>query len=378
MREHQRRDSLQLVREFKVRDLRDPRIRRRLQRPRLHRGLLCLGVRRLIHANWIGVACLLGGVSLLRPPSVALAAADTRFDSLSQSSPAERALTGGLIVLRAPGAQMLRVPALRFEMGSTPLEVIETLLLCHQEPYGELCDQAMFSDEMPTHRVSLSSFWLDRTEVTVADYARCVSLGRCRSAQVGGSARFEKPNYPRGLVSFGDASDYCKFRGARLPTEAEWEGAARGPNGRKYPWGNLYNSRYANHGRLAWSETDARDGFAELAPVGSFPTGATPSGILDMAGNVAEWVSDYYGAYPEAPQTDPQGIGTGARVARGGHYQSAAPWLRGSSRMSADADVRRPYIGFRCAKTARHSQGVARRSATTPKRSSGRSPAAQR
>lgn len=326
-------------------------------------------MRRLIPPSaWLGVACVLGGAALLRPPSIAVAATNSRVEPPGQLTPAERAVTGGLVVLRAPGAQMLRVPALDFDMGSNPLEVIESLLLCHREPYGELCDQSMFSDELPAHRVSLSSFWLDRTEVTVAEYDRCVRLGRCRRVQAGGGARFERPNYPRGLVSFDDARDYCKFRGARLPTEAEWEGAARGPRSRKYPWGNIYNSRYSNHGRLAWSETDPRDGFAELAPVGSFPAGATPSGILDLAGNVAEWVSDLYGAYPEPPQTNPQGTGagTGARVARGGHYQSAAPWLRGASRMSADSDVRRPYIGFRCAKTARRALSAP---LSTPERS---------
>lgn len=301
----------------------------------------------------ITTAFLLGTAWLLSPPELAAAASSTQFLLLDDSNPAERAFTGGVVSLRAPASTMVRIPSLRFDMGSTAMDVVEALLLCNREPYGELCDQGMFSDELPQHSVTLDSFWLDRTEVTVAEYDRCVRLGRCKAVREGGAARFERPNYPRGLVSFGDARDYCRFRGARLPTEAEWEAAARGKAHRKFPWGNVYNSRAANHGRFAWSETEPKDGFAELAPVGSYPSGATPQGVLDLAGNVAEWVNDYYGPYPEAPQKNPRGSGAGPRVARGGHYQSAAPWLRTGSRLSADPDIRRPYIGFRCAKNAR-------------------------
>ncbi|MEZ4371693.1 MAG: SUMF1/EgtB/PvdO family nonheme iron enzyme [Polyangiaceae bacterium] len=298
-------------------------------------------------------ACLLGSAWLLRPPSVAEAASNVQLQLNDSSTPAERAYTGGIVTLRAPTSTMLRIPALKYEMGSTAMDVVEALLLCNREPYGELCDQGMFADELPQHSVSLDSYWLDRTEVTVTDYARCVRVGRCKPVREGGAARFERPNYPRGLVSFDDARDYCHFRGGRLPSEAEWEGAARGKAHRKFPWGNLYNSRAANHGRFAWSETESKDGYAELAPVGSYPSGATPQGVLDLAGNVAEWVNDYYGPYPETPQKNPHGTGAGPRIARGGHYQSAAPWLRTGSRLSADPDIRRPYIGFRCAKSAR-------------------------
>ncbi|MBX3182137.1 MAG: formylglycine-generating enzyme family protein [Polyangiaceae bacterium] len=258
----------------------------------------------------------------------------------------------GLVPLGARAGGMVRIPAVTFSMGSTPMDVVEALLLCGREAYGELCDQAMFADEMPQHTVTVSSFWLDRTEVTVADYQRCVELGRCAPLGADGGERFEHPSFPRGMVTHREASDYCRARGARLPTEAEWEAAARGPSERKFPWGNYYHSRRSNHGRLGWDETDARDGFAELAPVGSFPSGATPLGVLDLAGNVAEWVADHYGPYDTTRQLDPRGAASGARIARGGHFQSGAAWLRSAARLAADADVRRPYIGFRCARPA--------------------------
>jgi formylglycine-generating enzyme required for sulfatase activity len=157
-------------------------------------------------------------------------------------------------------------------------------------------------------------------------------------------------------VTWDDAQDFCRYRGGRLPSEAEFERAARGVERRTYPWGNLYNSRAANHGRLGWDPTDAGDGFAELSPVGSFPTGRTKDGFLDLAGNVAEWVSDrYLPAYSEATVKDPRGPSAPPagpeRVVRGGHYSQAAPWLRGAARQRADPAARRPFLGFRCARS---------------------------
>jgi formylglycine-generating enzyme required for sulfatase activity len=254
---------------------------------------------------------------------------------------------------------MIRVPSSSFEMGSTPMEVLDAVTDCAREPLGSRCREEMFSDELPRHRVTLSSFWLDRMEVTVRDYARCVARRRCRAIPfASGGKRFDRPEYPASLVRHGDARAYCRQRGARLPTEAEWERSARGPHARRYPWGQLYNSRAANHGRLGLDRTDARDGFAELAPTGALPAGRSPEGFLDLAGNVAEWVADRYApSYPARDATDPKGpavgAGSGAFVVRGGSYESAAPWLRGASRSSAEPETRSPTLGFRCARRAR-------------------------
>jgi formylglycine-generating enzyme len=263
--------------------------------------------------------------------------------------------SSGMLRLQSPAWPRVRIPAGPFPMGSTPDDVVAALADCGGEPHGHLCDEEMFHDELPQRVIRLSAFWIDRKEVTVGEYARCVAAGHCRPLPFeGGARRFDRPRYPASLVTWNDARAYCAFRGARLPTEAEWERAARGREGRRYPWGNLYNDRRANHGRFAWSPTDDRDGYAELAPVGRFPQGATPEGVFDLAGNVAEWVHDrYVPRYLEQDLDDPQGpeppLAGPARVVRGGSFEDAAPWLRGAARRAADPNTRSPTIGFRCA-----------------------------
>jgi formylglycine-generating enzyme required for sulfatase activity len=210
-----------------------------------------------------------------------------------------------------------------------------------------------------THPVTLSPYFIDRTEVTVADYTRCVSAGRCGAPGFSASdARYAQPSFPVVLVTWEDARDYCTFARGRLPTEAEWELAARGLGGRTFPWGEVYNPHLSNHGSLALDVTDATDGFEGLAPVGSIPDGKTALGVLDMAGNAAEWVADAFDPdqvyeqvppYPPTPETNPRHDAGSRHIIRGGSYMQGADFQRSAARYGTYPTRRLPYVGFRCA-----------------------------
>jgi formylglycine-generating enzyme required for sulfatase activity len=246
-------------------------------------------------------------------------------------------------------------------MGSDDDAIDDATKLCRLEPAGsedDECRKERFTNESAPHEVYLSDYWLDRTEVTVARYRQCVAAGRCVDPPyASGGERFDRPDFPVVLVSWYDASTFCTWAGGRLPTEAEWERAARGQLGRRYPWGQIYNPLLANHGRLSWDPLDPTDGFLELANVGSFPDGRTPDGFVDLAGNAEEWVLDYYAPeYPDASLVNPRGPDSGEeRVVRGGSYVNARPFLRATSRNHEPPSVRRAYRGFRCARP--HAQG---------------------
>jgi formylglycine-generating enzyme len=270
--------------------------------------------------------------------------------------PVEEASTsGGVLALRTPGPDRILLREGTFSMGSNAVEIVLTRKLCAVEPMGRECPEHLFANEYPAHEVYLSAVWIDRTEVTVDQYRRCVSAGHClEPPYASGAQRFDRPGLPVVMVTWFDAAAFCAWAGGRLPTEAEWERAAKGVSGRRYPWGDLWNGTILNHGKFAWDELDATDGFVELAPVASFPDGRTPDGFHDLAGNAEEWVADYYSPnYPETSIINPRGPTAGEeRVVRGGGYVHGRPFVRASSRRHDLPSMRRPWRGFRCARDA--------------------------
>jgi len=238
--------------------------------------------------------------------------------------------------------------------------------------------------EKPAHQVVLAPYCIDEFEVTVDKYKACSDAGRCKRAGVTNDwpeitdkerKAFDplcnsrdpagRGRHPVNCVDWEMANKFCAEQAQRLPTEAEWEFSARGPDGRKYPWGDddpgAERLNACGKECLAWGQKngvdekamyDADDGFANTAPVGSFPKGASRYGVQDVVGNVWEWVSDWYGEYGKAEQKEPAGPAEGTeKIIRGGSWNgSYASWVRPTFRYK-DSPAKRSYgIGFRCAK----------------------------
>jgi len=250
---------------------------------------------------------------------------------------------------RAPTAH---IAAGTFMMGSTDDDVAYASALCQRyaQP-GLLCDAATFQDEQPAHLVQLAAFAIDRAEVTREAYLRCVTAGACPPSRVPeGDARIGELQHPAVLVKAAEAEAYCAFAGGRLPTEAEWERAARAGSVRRFPWGDQWNDRIANAAPHDPALPD-QDGYRYLSPVGALRDGANPHGLLDMAGNVWELTSDNYSAeaYAHASAVEPRGPQQGElRVMRGGSHASPPHTLRVAQRGTVRADEPRPDVGFRC------------------------------
>ena len=234
------------------------------------------------------------------------------------------------------------------------------------------------SDEQPVHTVVLDGFWIDRTEVTNAQYAHFLSeegnqteggvtwldLLDEDSLIARSGAEFEPKaghgGHPVIEVSWYGAQAYCERAGARLPTEAEWEYAARGSDGYDYPWGNQFDCSRGNFDDETIQDDyvvlpggEGCDGYERTAAVGSYPGGASWCGALDLAGNVWEWVADRYGDYPSGRQVNPSGPSTGeTRVVRGGSWVDDPISVRGANRNRYARDAAYYFNGFRCAKDA--------------------------
>lgn len=215
-------------------------------------------------------------------------------------------------------------------------------------------------DEHPNHTVYLDAFYIDRYEVTNGRYLEFIRTTGHRKPQ-----HPDRPNrnlWQAGMmpesvsdrpvinVDWSDADAYCTWAGKRLPTEAEWEKAARGTDDRRFPWGNVEPTDKHLNFSQQWI------GERTLMPVGSYPAGQSPYGVHDMAGNVFEWVADWYDShyYEHSPEKNPMGPATGDRkVVRGSGWPSETPVVRIFTRFPSDPKVRNESTGFRCAMDAK-------------------------
>jgi len=204
-----------------------------------------------------------------------------------------------------------------------------------------------FSVERPPHRVRVSAFWMARTEVTNAQYRQFVEETKHRPSEFATDDLHNGDDQPVVGVSWDDAMAYCRWAGGRLPSEAEWEFAARGSDGREYPWGDEEPKK----GRAVYGLIFGKGGKAEA--VGTTPGDVSPFGVLDMAGNVIEWCSDWYGPYPNdsaKPLVNPTGPPQGnRRIMRGGCWTYQAQSLRATERWLVVPQQRVRHSGFRLA-----------------------------
>jgi len=239
---------------------------------------------------------------------------------------------------------MVLIPAGEFTMGSDKSDPAP--------PKGFVMLKPRFLDERPAHKVNVPAFWIDAYEVTNGQYIEFVQAAKRATPPF-----WENGRYPSGTadqpvtqIKWADAGEYCQRNGKRLPTEAEWEKAARGMDGREFPWGNEFDAKKANTG------LSTQRG---LAPVGSFAAGKSPYGVYDLAGNVWEWVEDWYQPYPGSTYTSDY-FGERMKVIRGGgwegtHHDSSHQY-RAAYRFFAPPDLPLGDVGFRCAKDAHPSK----------------------
>ncbi len=279
------------------------------------------------------------------------------------------------------GMVMVHVPAGQFEMGMSDAQVDQALQLCSE--VDDDCGREWFEDEQPAHTVALDAFWIDQTEVTNATFTaflneqgnqveegvswlepgaghRGVVYGHIEQNDGVFRPQTGYEDYPVIEVSWYGAAAYCAWVGGRLPTEAEWEYAARGPDSLLYPWGDTFDGSRLNYRDASFvfkpfgRDTAYDDGYAQWAPVGSYPDGASWCGTLDMAGNVWEWVSDWYGGdyYARSPAENPQGPATAGpydcRVRRGGSWYDNAWGVTAYRRCENPSSYRIHWVGFRC------------------------------
>jgi len=324
----------------------------------------------------LAILFVLGGCAVLSPAdqSGGTAIDEQQFGAAEEAAPEatatvsapqptatpEEPTAGSMRVSDIDGMQQVFVPAGEFIMGWEGTDATTEVL---PGPFPDFLE----------HTVYVDSYWIDQHPVTNGQYQRCVDAGACRPCKqnnipppgIDYFTSSQYADYPVVNVSWYMARDYCAWAGRRLPSEAEWEKAARGTDGRKYPWGNEpYSEDKANicdkhcppsvRGTIANPNFD--DGYAGPSPVGNYPAGASPYGALDMAGNVWEWTSTAARFYPydandgrEAEYDKADGEKWPERILRGGPWSNGITYQRSSFRYRAVPIYWNMNMGFRCA-----------------------------
>lgn len=249
-----------------------------------------------------------------RIPPIATAIPPTPIPTSAAGRVPSTFASGDRIVREKDGAKMVFVPGGEFWMGSH-----------------------LLSDrESPAHLVHVSGFWIDTTKVTNGQYGRCVSAGVCRESMCAHNADLNGDTQPVVCVAWYDAVQYASWAGGRLPTEAEWEKAARGTDGREYPWGNGFDQQLCN---------TQESGIDTTTPVGTYsPQGDSPYGVADMAGNVCEWTSSQFRAYPYDAEDGREDLeAVEYRVVRGGSFSAHHNMARCAYRFGHMLDPQHGY-----------------------------------
>lgn len=222
------------------------------------------------------------------------------------------------------------------------------------------CGESRSAGNEPIHTVYLDAYYMDKYEVTNAQYNECVEAEVCEPPKQSyshtresyyGNPKYDK--YPVICINWYDAKTYCRWRGGRLPSEEEWEKAARDPHGRIFPWGNSFENKLNFCDKkcdMEWANNDLDDGYADTAPVGSFPEGVSLYGIHDMAGNIWEWTASWYKAYPGAEDTTDIDFGEVFKSVRGGSWRYGGSVARTNHRAKGDPLGQNNNDGFRCVK----------------------------
>lgn len=251
---------------------------------------------------------------------------------------------GGCLKASPPPPGMVLIPAGEFIMGTDKVDTEGKAA-----EFGTV--KPWYLDEHPKHKVRLETYFIDQYEVTNSQYQEFVAATGSRPPEDWERGRIPqgRENYPVTFVNWYGADRFCRWKGRRLPTEAEWEKAARGADGRDFPWGNEFDPTKANTGDT---------GIGDLAPVGQFEAGKSPYGVYDMSGNVWEWTADWYKPYPGSDYMS-EAYGEKYKILRGsswggtGHY-TIPYFYRTSYRFYIDPEGAFPDAGFRCAQDRKY------------------------